>query len=254
MLGELDFRHPIFAPFADPRFSDFTKIHFWEYVRVDEATIPHARTVAKFDSGDPALIEVPTGSGRVLVLTSGWQPHLSQLALSSKFVPLLYSILETSGVPMPLPVQYRVGDSVPLSALVSQARMPTTIGAPDDRRFTVDSATNNFTQTDVPGVYKVMTDEGTRRFVVNLDPAESRTAPLAAEELERFGVPLLQPGPSQRDPELERKTRLQNADLESRQKLWRWLVAGTLAILLVETWLAGRTARRALAPMNPSHG
>src|SRR5207244_3720624 len=31
MLAEIDFRHPLFAPFADPRFSDFTKIHFWQY-------------------------------------------------------------------------------------------------------------------------------------------------------------------------------------------------------------------------------
>ena len=254
MLGELDFRHPIFAPFADPRFSDFTKIHFWEYVRVDQAAIPHARTVAKFDSGDPALIEVPTGSGRVLILASGWQPRLSQLALSSKFVPLLYSILETSGVPAPLPAQYRVGDNVPLSALVSHPQSPITVLAPEDRKLTVDSATTNFTETDVPGVYNVTTEEGVRRFVVNLDPAESRTAPLSADELERFGVPLLQPGTGRRDPEAERKTRLQNADLESRQKLWRWFVAGTLAVLLFETWLAGRTARRAMAPMKPSPG
>jgi len=31
MLGDVDFRHPLFAPFADPRYSDFTKIHFWKY-------------------------------------------------------------------------------------------------------------------------------------------------------------------------------------------------------------------------------
>jgi hypothetical protein len=31
--------------------------------------------------------------------------------------------------------------------------------------------------------------------------------------------------------------------LESRQKLWQWLVAATLGVLIVETWLAGRLAR-----------
>src|SRR5207249_1425782 len=35
MISEIDFRHPLFAPFADPRFSDFTKIHFWKYRRLD---------------------------------------------------------------------------------------------------------------------------------------------------------------------------------------------------------------------------
>src|SRR5581483_8909122 len=102
MLGEIDFRHPIFSPFADPRFSDFTKIHFWRYARLDANQLSDAHALARFDSGDPALLEVPTGAGRILILTSGWQPESSRLALSSKFVPLLYSILESGGVPEPL--------------------------------------------------------------------------------------------------------------------------------------------------------
>src|SRR5208282_4585634 len=31
LLGEVDFNHPIFAPFADPRYSDFSHIHFWKH-------------------------------------------------------------------------------------------------------------------------------------------------------------------------------------------------------------------------------
>jgi len=94
MLGQIDFEDPLFAPFADPRFSDFTKIHFWKYRRLDPAQLPGARVLARFDDGGPALMEMPRGKGRLLVLTSGWQPSDSQLALSSKFVPLLFSMLE----------------------------------------------------------------------------------------------------------------------------------------------------------------
>src|SRR5207244_12535632 len=54
------------APFADPRFSDFTKIHFWKYRRADATAIPNARVVAKFDTGDPALLEIRIGTGRML--------------------------------------------------------------------------------------------------------------------------------------------------------------------------------------------
>ncbi|MEO5959078.1 MAG: BatA domain-containing protein, partial [Opitutaceae bacterium] len=97
MFAEIDFQHPLFAPFADPRFSDFTKIHFWKYRKIDPTAIPDARVIAKFDSGDPALMEVPLGKGRVFVLTSGWHPEDSQFARSSKFVPLLWSLLELSG-------------------------------------------------------------------------------------------------------------------------------------------------------------
>src|SRR5207249_4464156 len=69
MLAEIDFRHPLLAPFADPRYSDFTKIHFWKYRRLDAAAISGARVLAKFDSGDPAILETPVAKGRVLVLT-----------------------------------------------------------------------------------------------------------------------------------------------------------------------------------------
>src|SRR5262249_36303899 len=52
MLGEIDFQHPLFAPFADPRFSDFTKIHFWKHRRLAAEKIPGARMLARFDNGD----------------------------------------------------------------------------------------------------------------------------------------------------------------------------------------------------------
>jgi hypothetical protein len=40
---------------------------------------------------------------------------------------------------------------------------------------------------------------------------------------------------------------LQGMEAEGRQKLWRWFIAATLAVLLVESALAGWTARRAVA-------
>jgi len=254
MLGEIDFQHPIFASFADPRFSDFTKIHFWQYVRLDSAAIPRARVLAKFDNGDPALLEVPTGAGRVLILTSGWQPQSSQLALSSKFVPLLYSILESSGIPSPLPAQYRVGDVVPLASLALAAQPNMTVKLPDDSQRPMGSGDTNFSQTDLPGIYTLTTSQGTRKFVVNLDASESRTAPLALDELERLGVPLARTAGEVRGSETERKARLQNSELENRQKLWRWFIVGTLLVLLSETWLAGRAARRAVQVLQPAPG
>ncbi len=94
LLGGIEFTHPIFAVFAEPRFSDFTKINFWKHRALDLAGVEGARVLARFDDGDPALAELPVAKGSLLVLTSGWQPADSQLALSTKFVPLLYSILE----------------------------------------------------------------------------------------------------------------------------------------------------------------
>jgi hypothetical protein len=46
--------------------------------------------------------------------------------------------------------------------------------------------------------------------------------------------------------ETDRKIRLRNTDLEDRQKLWRWFIVTTLAVLALETWLAGLAARRSV--------
>jgi hypothetical protein len=240
MLGEIDFRHPLFAPFADPRFSDFTKIHFWKHRRIDTNALSEARMVARFDNGDPAIVEISLGKGRVMLFTTGWHPDESQLALSSKFVPMLYSMLEFSGARQPAPPQVFIGDAVPLPSVA--AKIQWTLTRPDGTKTTLTGAATNAELALLPGIYSLAGEGPPRRFGVNLDPAESRTSPMAVEDLERFGnisvTPLNTPA------EKDRKLQLQNAELESRQKLWRWFIVGTLIVLVTETWLAGRTARR----------
>ena len=221
MFGEIDFKHPLFAPFADPRFSDFTKIHVWKYRKLDPATVGEARVLAKFDSGDPIVTEVPVGKGRVFVLATGWQPDDSQLSVSTKFVPLLWSLLELGGGTITGPVQYYVGDT---AALPPEA-------AEKEIRFTE------------PGIREVKAGERMLRFAVNLDGNESRTAPLAPDELERLGVPLALTTPA-KPMSADSKIVLQGREAENRQKLWRWFIAATLAVLLVESALAGWTARK----------
>jgi hypothetical protein len=248
MLGEINFEHPLFSPFADPRFSDFTKIHFWKYRRLDLATVPNARTLARFDSGDPALVEVPVGQGRLLVLTSGWQPSDSQLALSSKFVPLLYSILEQSGSLREQSAQYLVGDPVQVGGPSTNTSPSFTVLAPDGSQTNAVSG-RRFLQTDLPGIYTVTAGQSTQRFAVNLDPLESRTSPLAVEELERLGVQLKNRPQESAQQFEERQQKLLNSELENRQKLWRWLIVAALIVLLAETALAGWLSRRAVAPV-----
>ncbi len=244
MLADIDFRHPLFAPFADPRFSDFTKIHFWKYRKVDAAGIPDGRVVAKFDSGAPALLDAPVGKGRLLVLTSGWQPEDSQLALSSKFVPLLYSLLELTGGLTTAPSQYLVGDSVALTGLSGNA---TTLRIPDGTTVPLAVGSTNFSQTLQPGIYTITSAPVPKQFAVNLDPAETRTMPLSVDELEHRGAPVTATVLVDTATDAKHQAILQSSEAESRQKLWRWLIAAALAVLLGESALAGWTARRSIA-------
>jgi hypothetical protein len=240
MFGEIDFQHPLFAPFSDPRFSDFTKIHIWKYRKLDASQLPNARVVTKFDSGDPIVVEIPAGTGKLFILTTGWQPEDSQLAVSSKFVPLMWSLLELGGGVGGFVTQYAVGDSVPVpaDAAVKNVRTPAAAEA-----VTLAAGAMEFRDTAQPGIYEFAGGTRVQRFAVNLDATESRTTPLGFDELEQLGVPVAHP----RDETVataEQKTFLQGVEAENRQKLWRWFIAATLAVLLVESALAGWTARR----------
>jgi hypothetical protein len=244
LLGEMDFRHPLFAPFADPRFSDFTKIRFWKHRRFDLAAWPEVRVLARFDSGDPAMFEAPAGAGRLIVWAAGWQPGESQLALSTKFVPLLHALLDLSAGAPPAAGQFVVGDAIPLPKSAAQTTAGFSVLRPDGTTAKLGADETHFSRTTEPGVYQLIAGGTVTRWAVNLAPAESRVTPLPTDELERLGVPVAAARPA---PEIAaaRETRLQRAELESRQKLWWWVLLATLAVLLTETALAGFAARRA---------
>lgn len=246
MWTQVDLQHPLFAPFVEPRFSDFTKIRFWKYRHLNAAAWPQARVLAAFDSGSPALLEVPTGQGRFVVLTSGWHPADSQLALSTKFPPLLASLLEwVCGGVVPR-MHYVVGETVTPTRLgfLPKAAAVAKVTSPDGMTHELGE-NGTFTATHQPGLYRFSRGDEERLFAVNLDPAESRTTPLPLDELERLGVPVtgsevVRSAPPAATPELATAQ-----EVEGRQQFWRWLLALALGVLILETWLAGRTARQA---------
>ncbi|EDY21532.1 conserved hypothetical membrane protein [Chthoniobacter flavus Ellin428] len=235
LLAQIDFRHPLFAPFADPRFSDFAKIHWWKYRRLDTAALAGSQTLAQFDSGDPAVVQVPLGKGSVIVFTSSWRPVDSQLALSSKFVPLLQALLEQSSNLPPQKAQYFVGDEVPLP----RSSQPLAVTKPDHREVPI-ATDAKFSDADQPGIYTV--SPGTQRFVVNLSPEESRLAPFSAERLLALAVPLRTTHETPVET-ARREGRAQAVEIENQQKLWRWLIVAALAVLLLETLFAGKLSR-----------
>lgn len=226
LLGEVDYRHPLFAPFADPRFSDFTKIHFWKHrvlrLPVGDDGQTHAwRVVARFDGGDPAIIEHTSGSGRLLVLASTWRPVDSQLALSSKFVPLLAALLDRP------------------DANAERSQFDTAeFGAPAAGADTAEPGGRNGKLPPVPGIYEL----GGRRIAVNIPADESLTARLGVEELEQRGAKL--GGEARRQTDVELRRQLLVTELENRQKLWQWLIVAALVLVIAETALAGRISRQ----------
>lgn len=238
MLAEIEFRHPLFAPFADPRFNDFTRLHFWKHRRLDVAGIPGARVVARFDRGDPALVEIPaaSGTGRLLLLTSGGTPvTASSRSPANSFRGSFHcwswrAWSRRRRAPSP--------SGMPSRAPLGAPEFP---GDPGDRtgrhRPSLPETAQAFPETALPGLYTLGSGDPARVVAVNLDPAEGRTPPLAADELERLGVPAGANGSAAgvRTTPAAASQRPDSVTAEGRQKLWRWFLAATLALLLAET-------------------
>jgi hypothetical protein len=257
LLGEIDFTHPLFAPFANPKYSDFTKIHFWGNWPIKAPTSGRGdqpaddpqpitptngrgfEVIARFDNREPALIEQSRGKGRIIVLATNWRPADSQLALSSKFVPLVGGLVDLAcGASVTLP-SVAVNEPVALPAASESAE--TIVRKPDGKQVKLPVGAAHFTDTDQPGVYRAQVGTEEVQFAVNLPAAESDTAPLDTERLEQLGVRM--------GTDLTRAERLaqirqqRDTELEDRQKVWRWLIVGVLGLVIVETWWAGRAAR-----------
>ncbi len=236
MLGEIAFDHPLFSPLAGAQFSDFTKIHFWKHRRIKPAAIVGARVLARFENGDPAVLEKKVGKGNLIVMTSGWNPADSQLARSSKFVALMSALLDLRDPHRFDAEDHTVGDRVAMPSLADGTEAMV-VHKPDGKVVSMAAGRTFFDETDVPGVYEIETKAGPRSFVVNLDPSESKTSPLAVETLEQFGCRLVNPTRARVDRELLRQ--MQNTELESRQKLWRWLILAAIGVLIVGNLAGG---------------
>ena len=249
LFGTIDFTHPLFVPFAGPRFSDFTHIHFWKHRRLEIPTNSPARMLATFDDGAPALVQFPVGQGNLLVLTAGWNPADSQFALSSKFPPLMQALLDWSAASVPARFQFETGETIPSPVVAGGAAVQWT--KPDGTQTSLAAGTA-FNETDAPGIYTATFGDKRRQFAVNLPLEESRTAPMSPDELSRLGVPLQMPSEIPQAQAQQRQIHLQRAELENQQKVWRWLIVGVLVVMLGEIILSGWLARRPLATGGPA--
>lgn len=241
MLADVKTDHPLLRPFADPRLRDFTKLRFWKHRRVQvpaDAT-PAFETLATFDNQDAAILAARVGKGTLVVLASGWHPADSQLALSTKFVPLLFGWLSAAGFSHDPASSLLVGDLLPLDA--TQA---STVTDPEGKAHALKPG-ETFTTTQV-GLYKVQGGTHTKTVAVNLPPDEGRVLPLEPQKLAEHGIKLDPGAGAAAAPDAAEQQRLTAADSEQRQQGWWWILVALLAILLLETWFAGRARQTAL--------
>jgi hypothetical protein len=244
MVERADFSDPMLGAFRDPRLRDFSKIHYWKYRRWPDAEWPEGtRVLASFEGGDPAWLAIPIGRGTLAVLASGWHPDDSELARSTKFLPLLYSLLPGAGLLSGDGASLAPGDELPRPPGFDGTLE---IASPDGASSVVSEA-DPMPRALMPGVYTIKAGDAARKVAVNLPASESRVEPVSMARLgEEFGVALAADASAEIAPsgEIDRSVEAL-ASAESQQKAWRWIALGLMAVLIVESVIAGR---RSAAP------
>jgi hypothetical protein len=242
LLGEIDRKHPYLQGFSEARFADFTKVHFWRHRTLDIDNLEKARVLASFDSGEPAWFEVPVGKGSLLVMTSSWDREDSQLALSTKFIPLIYAILTQDPSGRDSKQAYFIGDSIPLDAGIEK-----TVTLPDGEEVGVAEDEASFDATDTPGLYKIAYP--TRQFVaaVNVPTQESRLAAIEGDKLEQLLKVDEERAEGRAKGEIP-PAKLSVQEQESQQKVWMWLLYLVMILLIVEILYSARCAQPKAAP------
>jgi len=258
-LGFLDYSHPIFEQFKDPRQGNFANVRFFRYRTITPG--PEDRVLAKYDDGAVAMVERRVGSGRVIAFTSmldegaGWNDFYKR----SMFPPLAVLAGQYLAQYEEPTAWYTVGRmlevSVPLSALVragtatdptAAARKPSgVISSPAGQQLTIGEGGAPSVELAEQGFYSIrMQGTGDRRpfqVAVNLEPSESDLSALQPAEFVKSvtGRGAVTPsGQSLERPDLTPE------DIEKKQSIWWFLLLGGVLAIVSEAALSNRLSER----------
>ena len=205
-LDHWDEDHPLFEPFNDPQHGDLRRFSFSSLTRITPAA--DVQVVARFRGELPALIEKRLGKGRILWFTSACDREWSDWTRSRLYLPFMHQMLG-----------YLAG---------------LTGGGPV--RETLIDSNSQLAADVVPGVFE--RDGFTE--VVNSGPRESEIDRCTPEEFaNRFQLTLHEEDAA---PTVGgRPTLALTGDLRD-DEVWHWVVLILLGVLLIEGFVANRTA------------
>jgi aerotolerance regulator-like protein/VWA domain-containing protein len=198
-LAPADVRHPIFQPFG----GDVASLSLVRFRNTARVSARSCQTIARFTSGDAAVLDCGAGAGRAVVVASDLNNRWNDFPIRASFVPFVDRL-----------VRY-----------VSNARLRGGEYLVDDVPPGVDA---------VPGVATVDGAGGRRRVIVNVNPRESDLARMSADDFQASVARLRQPAAGDVRAEL--------SEQEGRQHVWQYLMAAALLALLTESVVAARAA------------
>ncbi len=241
-LGALEYGHPLLEVFRGPRTGDFASARFYSYRSVTAA--PNVQTLARFDDGQPALLERRVGTGRVLMWMSTLDTSWSDLALKPVFVPFVHRALRHLGSYREPRPWRTVGDIVdpglyPGQASARGSDVSRVALAPSGQRISLDGDGPEVLELAEQGFYEFRAQgrDGDPPVVVasNVNLAESDMTSVDPQEIVAAAMGRAG-GAAATGPTAPPSDEAQ----ESAQRAWWYLLLAGLLLLGVETVVANR--------------
>jgi Aerotolerance regulator N-terminal/von Willebrand factor type A domain len=198
-LAPADVRHPIFRSFG----AEIASLGLVQFHRVARVSGRSCQAIARFTSGDAAVLDCVTGAGRAIVIASDLNNAWNDFPARASFLPFLDQAVRYLSNSATRGVEYFPGD------------VPAGVAA-------------------VPGVTTAAAAGGSRRIVVNVDPRESEADRISAADFQASIARLKDAGAEE--------VRADVAARENRQHLWQYLLAAMIAALAAEGVVAWRMA------------
>jgi len=192
-----DARHPVFRSFG-AELASLALIRFQRAARVSGS---RCQTIARFTSGEAAVLDCAAGAGRAIVLASDLSNRWNDFPVRTSFVPFLDQTVRYVSNNKTRAIEYVAGD-VPAGV------------------------------TPQPGVSTMTDDRGSRRVIVNVDPRESEVDRMSAADFQASIAPLKEAGEDAERADVKAQ--------EDRQHLWQYLAGAVALVLLAEGVAAAR--------------
>jgi len=232
-MSEIKTDHPIFEVFRQSGRLASARVFGYHRATPREG----AAVLARYEDGNPALIEATQGSGKILLFTSTFDASWNELPLTPLYLPLVRQMTSHLGER-----QEQAGHPLGQSFTVAPAKDGTVpaVDLPNGERLTERKQTATgelIVAAKEPGFYRLRFPNTSDFAAVNVDTKESDLAKLNVEEF----VAAVTGADPKAQAAAGANEKLSKEEVESRQRVWWWLLVIALLLFLTEAILSRRT-------------
>ena len=229
VIADFDRRHPILRPLSSDWIARFQG--HWSI-----EPMPESEVLMRFDNSEPALVERNVGDGKVIMFASSMDLEWNNLALQGLFLPFVHETLRHLVQPEFKQRAYQIGDTFSLDPSGDAVALE----AVDPDGETISFTNDSYVITaKAPGLIRARTDERETVYAVNILPGESNFARTAVASLYDQ---IINPDTNPVQSSAVRTAQLIE-ELERPQRLWWWILALVMLLIVTEVLVANRTYR-----------